>query len=224
MIMSEQIILEICLETAEQAVAAQDAGADRIELCANLAVGGTTPLVDEMRLARRLLHIHLHVMIRPRGGDFCYTDSEFEQMKTAILEAKNAAVDGVVLGILNRDGTVDTLRTSKLIELAKPLQVTFHRAFDETPSPFQALEDIISTGAQRILSSGQADSALLGIELLSKLINTAGNRIIIMPGAGINANNVKEILALSKAREIHMSALQQSTDTDKIMRVKDLIQ
>lgn len=222
--MSEQIILEICLETAEQAVAAQDAGADRIELCANLAVGGTTPLVDEMRLARRLLHIHLHVMIRPRGGDFCYTDSEFEQMKTAILEAKNAAVDGVVLGILNRDGTVDTLRTSKLIELAKPLQVTFHRAFDETPSPFQALEDIISTGAQRILSSGQADSALLGIELLSKLINTAGNRIIIMPGAGINANNVKEILALSKAREIHMSALQQSTDTDKIMRVKDLIQ
>ncbi len=199
-------VLEICLDSVESAVIAEKAGADRVELCADLTAGGTTPSIGAIALAKKRLTIPVHVIIRPRGGDFCYSATEFEVMRSDVLSAKSAGADGVVLGILNPDGTVDIARTRILVELARPLSVTFHRAFDMTNDPFQALQDVILTGADRILSSGQAETAFEGLPLLVRLVEQASERIIIMPGAGINAANAKSILKAAPFKEMHMSA------------------
>ena len=199
-------ILEICLDSAESALIAQQAGADRIELCAALSEGGTTPSIGTIVATRQFIKIPLHVIIRPRGGDFCYSDPEFEIMKADIMAAKQFKAEGVVLGILNPDGTVDVERTKQLIELARPLSVTFHRAFDLTIDPMQALEDIITTGADRILTSGQSPTAVEGAVLIAKLIERAGNRIIIMPGAGLKETNLVAFIQRTGAKEVHMTA------------------
>ena len=197
--------LEVSAYSVQWAVDAQKAGADRVELCANLYEGGTTPSYAAIELARKYLDIELYVIIRPRGGDFLYSDIEFETMKRDIIAAKKLGVDGLVLGILNIDGSIDKKCTKELVELSAPLPVTFHRAFDVAKNPFQALEDIIETGCERILTSGQKATAFEGLNLIADLVQKANKRISIMPGSGINESNIQEIQAKSKAFEFHLS-------------------
>jgi copper homeostasis protein len=199
------MLLEITASSVTSALLAQEGGADRIELCDNFHEGGTTPGPGSIAKARERLHINLFVMIRPRGGDFHYSALELEIMKKDILSARNLGADGVVFGLLNSDGTVDRTHTAELVALSRPLQVTFHRAFDLTPDPFSALEEVIEAGADRILTSGQAPIALEGAEIIASLVKQAGERIIIMPGAGINEINIHELYRLTRAREFHAS-------------------
>jgi len=199
------MLLEICAGSLHSALAAQAGGAHRIELCDNLDQGGTTPSPGIIIKAVRLLEIPVFVLIRPRPGDFLYTYEEFEAMKDDILFCKAHGAKGVVLGILNHDGTVDTRRTGKLVHLARPMQVTFHRAFDLTSDPYGALEDVISLGADRILTSGQAGTAIEGAPLINELVMRAKNRIIIMPGSGINADNVAGLVRKTGVGEVHAS-------------------
>jgi copper homeostasis protein len=203
-------ILEVCVESVDGAVAAQEGEADRVELCANLLEGGTTPSSGTILEARRRLQIGLQIMIRPRGGDFCYSSTEFEVMKRDIEMARKAGADGIVIGILNPDGSVDQARTRELTDLARPLGVTFHRAFDMSRDPHEALETLITIGVDRILTSGQESSALEGLDLISDLVREAGERIIIMPGGGITERNLSRIAVTSRAKELHVAALVES--------------
>lgn len=198
--------------TIEGCIVAQDAGADRIELCDNPGDGGTTPSYGLIKAARKKLSIELFPIIRPRGGDFFYSDDEFEIMKADVMLCKKNGCDGVVIGILNADGTVDTNRCSQLVELAYPLGVTFHRAFDRTVDAFKAMEDIIDIGCERILTSGQKPSVADGMALVRSLIEAAGERIIIMPGSGVRADNIVEIARVTKATEFH-SSVRMTTDS-----------
>lgn len=203
--------LEICLDSVESAIIAQNAGADRVELCANLLDGGTTPSYGMIKLVREAIDIELSVMIRPRGGDFCYSDSEFHIMKEDINIAKKLGANCVVLGIILPNGDVDMHRTSELVALARPMQVTFHRAFDVTRDPLQALEDVIVTGADRLLTSGQEPKAYAGKELIKALVLQAKGRISIMAGAGVNSQNRDELLQYCGVNELHLTAKAQVT-------------
>ncbi|MBC8446728.1 MAG: copper homeostasis protein CutC [Chloroflexi bacterium] len=204
--MSNRIIFEACIDSVEAAIAAQEGGADRVELCANLLEGGTTPSAGTIQLARKSIDMGLNVMIRPRGGDFCYSGVEFEVMKLNVELVKKLGADGVVFGILNEDGSVDRERTGELAELARPLRVTFHRAFDMSRHPHEAMEDLIKLGIDRILTSGQELSALEGLDLIADLVQEAGDRIIIMPGGGITERNIGKIAEQSGAKEVHAAA------------------
>jgi len=175
-----------------------------VELCANLNEGGTTPSAGSIELARKKISIGLHVMIRPRPGDFCYSDLEFEVMRRDIQVAKDLRADGVVLGILNRDGTVDVARMKELVHLARPMDVTFHRAFDESADPLAALEQIIGLGIDRILTSGGKRSAFDGIARIRDLVNKSSGRITIMAGSGITIQNVKAIISETRVKDIHV--------------------
>jgi len=199
------MVLEVCIDSVEGAVAAQQGGAQRVELCADLLEGGITPSAGTIQLARQRIDIDLNVIIRPRGGDFCYTPLEFEVMKLDIQAAKAAGADGVVIGILNPDGTVDRERTGELVALARPMSVTFHRAFDMARDPYAALETLIELGVDRVLTTGQESSALEGLALISDLVRVAGERIIIMPG-GPSERNFRKIVETSGAREVHFLA------------------
>ena len=198
--------LEICVDSVESAITAQETGADRVELCDNLPEGGTTPGFGTIASARSNLTIGLHVIIRPRGGDFLYTDLEYDIMRRDIECCGELGADGIVLGILRSDGEIDIERTARLIELAQPMSATFHRAFDMCPDPLKGLEDVIASGADRLLTSGQKDKAQDGTELINQLIKKAGNRIIIMPGSGINHLNISRIARSSGANEFHTTA------------------
>ena len=198
--------LEVIGFTIDSCLKAQLAGASRIELCDNPGEGGTTPSYGFIKAARAHLSIDLHPIIRPRGGNFLYTDAEFEIMKTDISICKELGCDAVVLGILNSDGTVDKKRCSELIQLAYPMGVTFHRAFDRVVNAVQALEDIIEIGCERILTSGLVPHALDGTSSIAALIKQAGGRIIIMPGSGIRSDNILQIATETGATEFHTSA------------------
>jgi copper homeostasis protein len=200
---ADRIQIEVCVDSVESAIAAGQGGADRIELCDNLLEGGTTPSAGTIELARNHLKLGLQVIIRPRGGDFCYSDIEFEVMKRDIELAKEVGADGVVIGILRPDGMVDMERTGSLIELARPLNVTFHRAFDMTRDPYQALEDLIALGADRVLTSGQAFSVLEGLDLIAELVKKAGDRVIIMPGGGAE-RNITKVVEYCGVKEVHV--------------------
>ena len=197
---------EIVVYNIESALKAQEGGADRIELCDNPSEGGTTPSYGTIEAVRQNVNLDVYVMIRPRGGDFHYSNYEFHCMKRDISQCQKISVDGVVFGILNADGTLDKKRCKELIVKARPLKVTCHRAFDMTRDPFEALEDCIEAGFDRILTAGQQAQALKGSDLIGELIKKANGRIAIMPGSGVNENTVQEILAKSKATEIHFSA------------------
>lgn len=203
---SRALTLEICTDSVEGAIAAQTGGALRIELCDNLLEGGTTPSAGMIALTRQQITIDLNVIIRPRGGDFCYTDLEFAVMKYDVRQAKQLGANGVVIGLLNPDGTIDKARTAELMALARPLSVTFHRAFDMALEPQQALEELIDLGVDRVLTSGQESSAWEGIDLIAALVQQAGARIVIMPGGGVNERNLHKIVAQSGVKEIHLSA------------------
>lgn len=195
--------IEVCLESVESVKRSKNAGADRVELCSDLFQGGLTPSLGTVRRAKKV-GIPLSCMIRPRGGDFCYTDEEFEVMKEDLLAFKQEGVYSVVFGILNADGSVDKKRCRELLELARPMRVTFHRAFDMSRNLSEALEDIISLGFDRILTSGGEASVMEGLLMLEKLIRQAGDRIIIMPGAGIKSRNFEYISSHLDAKEYHV--------------------
>lgn len=196
-------LLEITVQSQQAAIAAERAGANRIELCANLNEGGTSPSLELMQQVRAAVKIPIHVMIRPRAGDFFYTDSELAEMKSQIAAARSANVEGVVFGILHKNRIVDVERTRELIQLAQPLKVTFHRAFDEAERLEQALEDVIASGPHRILTSGGAATASAGIAMLARLIAAAGSRVIVMPCAGIRADNIEALYGATRAAEFH---------------------
>ncbi|MFC2102734.1 copper homeostasis protein CutC [Bacteroidota bacterium] len=198
------MVLEACVNSAISAIEAQKGGADRVELCENMADGGCTPSAGSIILAKRHLTIPVFVMIRPRGADFLYSGEEFELMRQDILMSKNLAADGVVFGILMPDGRIDKERMNELTELARPMKVTCHRAFDMTRDAFEALDVLIELGIERVLTSGQADSALEGASLIRKLIEYANGRIIIMPGHGIKEHNLHQVTKETGATEYHM--------------------
>ena len=198
--------LEVIGFTIESCLIAQAAGAHRIELCDNPSEGGTTPSYGFIKTARENLSIELYPIIRPRGGDFLYSEIEFEVMKADIQICKNLGCDGVVIGMLNSDGTVDKQRCKQLVDIAQPMGVSFHRAFDRTKDPFKALEDIISIGCERILTSGQKSVATDGAALLNELVKQAHGRIIIMPGSGVRSDNVENLVKKTNATEFHTSA------------------
>jgi len=198
-------LLEVCVDSVCNALTAQSAGAHRIEFCANLPEGGTTPSPAQIEIARSRLHIKLYVIIRPRGGDFFYNDTEYEIMKSDIHFCGKTGCDGVVIGMLNTDGSIDKVRNGELIKIAHQYKmgVTFHRAFDRCADLSDALETIIELGCERILTSGGYDTAIEGAEVIRKLIEQAGDRIIIMPGAGVTPENASGLIQTTGVKELH---------------------
>ena len=201
---SRDIQIEICLDSVESVIAAQDGGADRVEFCSDLFEGGLTPTVGAFRIARRHAGIPLSVMIRPRGGDFCYSDLEFEVMLEDARIFKEEGADMLVFGMLTPEGDIDTERSSQLMEIAGDIPVTFHRAFDMVRDPYRSLEELVSLHVARILTSGLEPSVPEGLPMLKELVNLAGDRIIIMPGAGINERNFPLVHQTVGAREYHV--------------------
>lgn len=206
--MMRDVTFEVCVDSAEAALAAERGGAGRVELCSDLLEGGLTPSHGTLVVARRELRAGLMAMVRPRGGDFCYSATEFAVMREDVLAAKALGADGVVFGLLLPDGTVDAERTRELIELARPLPVTFHRAFDMTRDPFEALDTLIGLGVDRLLTSGQEPSVVEGLALIAELARRAAGRIIVMPGGGITARNVARVVAEAGVREVHFASLE----------------
>jgi copper homeostasis protein len=206
------MLLEICVENFDSALTAENCGADRIELCADLFLGGLTPGFDLLKSVKEKIKIPVHVMIRPRAGDFFYSDSEFDQMKKEIGMAKQFKADGVVFGLLTADKKIDVSRTKKLVEFSKPLKVTFHRAFDETAEPYETLENIIDCGVDILLTSGQKEKAIDGAELIRELNVRAKGKIEIMAGSGITDKNILEIAEKAGVKSFHGSAKRIGSD------------
>lgn len=207
----DEFKFEICANSVESCLAAQEGGADRVELCAGIPEGGTTPSYGEIKLARKLLtKTKLHVIIRPRGGDFLYTPLELERMEEDIRICRELGVDGVVFGCLTEEGEIDREANRRLVELARPMSVTFHRAFDRTADPMKALEDIISLGCNRILTSGQQPKAIDGINLLAQLEKKLKEYplppIQLLAGSGVNEENIRQIFDATGIHEYHFSA------------------
>jgi len=198
--------LEICCYSVESAIKAERATANRIELCDNYSEGGTTPSYAAIKLALEKIAIPINVIIRPRGGDFVYSDLEFESIKQDVLMCKKMGTNGVVVGFLNTDGSIDIEKTKQIIELAKPMEITFHRAFDMCNNHKLALEQLIEIGVDRVLTSGGMNKAEQGADLLAELVELADNRIVIMPGSGVNERNMAELITKTKATEFHSSA------------------
>lgn len=199
------MLLEICADSVESAVSAERGGAQRIELCSNLAEGGITPSAGLIAQVRRRIAIGMFVMIRPRGGDFCYSDEEFEVMREDIRYARGAGADGLIFGILDEEGQVDVTRTGQLVELAGGLPVTFHRAIDMTPAPHLSLARVIETGATRVLTSGGAPKVTQGLPETARMVQMAGNRITVMAGGGITAETIAAVAESTGATEFHAS-------------------
>ena len=202
----DRLRFEICVDSIAGVVAAREAGAHRVELCASLIEGGITPSIGMIRRARNVDGIGLHVIIRPRGGDFLYSAEEVEVMEADIDAAKAAGADGVVFGMLKPDGTVDAALTERLVARSRPLSVTFHRAFDMTPDPFEALATLIELGIERVLTTGQEASSLEGADTIAALVEAAGDRIIVMAG-GMTPRTAGRIVAMTGVREVHFAAL-----------------
>jgi copper homeostasis protein len=190
----KSIKIEVCAFSLESCLAAEKGGANRIELCGSMYEGGTTPSAGLIQIAKQRVNIEIHAMIRPRGGDFCYSDDEIAVMQADIRIAKELGCEGIVLGILHPNGEVNIAQTKALVTLAKPMQVTFHRAVDMTPDYLEALENIIETGCNRILTSGQKNTATEGIEAIESLVKQANGRIEIMAGSGVNADNARTLI------------------------------
>lgn len=210
------MIIEIVAYSLESCLAAQKGGADRIELCGSPFEGGTTPSAGLIQSVKQSVGIPVHVMIRPRGGDFCYTPTEIQVMKSDIIFTKQSGADGLVLGVLNPDGTVNENLLQELVSLAQPLPVTFHRAFDMTPEPFKALETLILCKINCILTSGQQNKAFDGKDLIEDLVNQAQKRVEIMAGSGLNIGNVQQLVT-TRIDAIHLSG-RATRDSEMIFR------
>ncbi len=198
------ILVEVCVDSVASALAAERGGAARVELCSSLIEGGVTPSAGLIEMTRTAVSMPLHVMIRPRGGDFCYEAEEFEIMKSDISAAKRMGANGVVFGILDLNGNVDVARTLQLADLARPLAVTFHRAFDMTADLFRALDDVCAAGIDRILTSGGEPTSLLGQETIARLVGKAEDRIVVMPGSGIRPENARSLVERTGVKEVHV--------------------
>jgi copper homeostasis protein len=218
----EKCKLEIACFNLESAIIAQENGADRVELCANMKEGGTTPHFEITKAVREVLSIDLNIMIRPRGGNFVYSDGEFEQMKTEIEQFKKLNVDGFVFGILKEDGSVNKEQNKELVVLAHPLPCTFHRAFDVVKVINQSLESVIECGFKTILTSGQEKNVVKGIDVLAVLVGKANNRIAIMPGGGLRSFNIALLKQKTNASFYHSSAITDSSETANGDEVKAL--
>ncbi len=219
------MLIEVCANSIGSAMNAFAGGAQRVELCQDLENGGTTPSAATIQIAVERLKpngMDVFVLIRPRSGDFNYSELEFEVIQRDVLFCKENKADGVVIGLLTPDGKIDLEKTAKLVELAHPMQVTFHRAFDFANDPFEAMEQITGLGIQRILSSGRKSTALEGGDLIRQLIEKANDRIIIMPGSGINSGNIRQIAAITKANEFHFSAKKRVQGSASSINVKNL--
>lgn len=203
--MSDPVVLEVCADSVGSALAADRGGAHRIELCSNLLEGGVTPSAGLISTVRGKVSVALYVMIRPRGGDFCYTADEFETMQQDVVTAKQLGADGIVFGILKEDGNVDTRRTRQLVEIAGPLKSTFHRAFDMSRDPGKSLQDVIDAGVDRVLTSGGEQKVEDGMPAIVRLVRAAKQRIRIMAGGGITESNAHRVIAETGVREIHAS-------------------
>lgn len=210
--MYSNIKLELCVDSIASALAAQEGGADRIELCDFLAAGGTTPSAGMVETVRKSLKIDVHVLIRPRRGDFLYSDKEFEVMKRDIQMCRNIGIDGVVIGMLTKDASIELERVAELIDIAGPLQITFHRAFDLTADPIEAFEELLTLPVHRLLTSGQQASAQDGIPLIQSLNKLSAGKIKILPGSGIDESNAREIITKTGVTEIHTS-LRSTVDS-----------
>ena len=202
--MPADILIEACVDSVASGVAAERGGAHRLELCDNLVEGGTTPSAGAIAECRKRISIPLYVMIRPRGGDFLYSDVEFEVMRRDILHATQLGADGVVLGLLQPNGTADAVRTAALARAARPLDVTFHRAIDVTRDPEEALDALIAVGVDRVLTSGQASTALQGAAVIARLVRHAAGRIVILAGGGIDEKNALAVVKRTGVQEVHV--------------------
>ena len=208
----ERVLLEICCGSLDDAIEAEKGGADRVELCSSLFHGGLTPSFGTLVEAKRRLTIPVMFMARPRGGGFCYTEPEFAAMERDTEMAVAQGADGVVFGILTPDGEIDVPRSRRLRDLAGKASATFHRAFDVTPDPFRALDQLVDLGVARILTSGQRDTVAEGIDLIARLVDYARDRIIIMPGGGIKPHTFSQTIETTRCREIHVAALKTQRD------------
>ena len=225
--MSQNKKIEIACFNLQSALIAQKAGADRVELCADMTFGGTTPLIETIQQAREHLTIDINVMIRSRGGNFVYSDSEFEQMKSEIETIKKLGVNGFVFGILKEDNTINIQQNKALVELAKPLPCTFHRAFDQVSNYEKALEEVISCGFSTILTSGTFPNVMEGKEVLKQLVIQANNRIEIMPGGGLRSTNISELDEMVNANWYHSSTITDGSETanqEEIIKLKKKLQ
>ena len=222
--MDQRVLLEVCANSVTSALAAQEGGAARVELCENLYEGGTTPSYGQIALARNLLHINIYVLIRPRGSDTLYTDLEFDVMIADVRHCIEAGCDGIVIGILKPDGTIDKERCATLVNMAKQhgLGATFHRAFDLSADLNQSLEDVIEIGCDRILTSGGRTTAMEGAGVIMRLIKQAAGRITIMPGCGISETNAADLVRYTGATEIHASA-RRRFDSPMVFRNNHIV-
>lgn len=215
------IIIEIAVDTLEDALTAERGGAQRIELCSDLLSDGLSPSTELLKQVRSSITIPIFVMVRSRAGDFYYSDAEFLQMKSEIQIFKSLGADGIVVGILNDNRTVNADRTAELIQCAQPLEVTFHRAFDVAADPFDAIDVIMKTGARRLLTSGQQPRAVDGLPLIAKLKERTNGRITIMPGAGIDHTNIRQIISSVSAEEIHIGKGVKTVNSKGFYRVSE---
>ncbi len=214
-------LLEVCANSVASAIAAEKGGAKRVELCAGISEGGTTPSIGEIKAARKHLNIDIHVIIRPRGGDFLYSSLELDIMKQDILACKQFGIDGVVFGLLHPDGSIDKVLNKELVELAYPMKTTFHRAFDMCKDPYKSLEDIIELGFDILLTSGMKNKAIDGVDIIKELILKANNRIVIMPGSGIDEAKIKDIAQKTGATNFHVS-VRKKVDGSMEFRKHDI--
>lgn len=221
--MSKSFLFELCADSLDAARAAQAGGADRMELCEQLSISGVTPSMELLRAVLRDVEIPVHVLIRPRGGDFVYTDAEYAAMRRQIQQVKDAGAAGVAVGVLLRDGRVDVERTRALFELARPMKVTFHRAFDETGDLDAALEDVIRSGADFLLTSGGAPNVLEGAERIGRLQDRAGDRLEVMAGGGLKLKNLPEVVRKSGVSCLHGSLSRGSGATAMAEDVREAI-
>jgi copper homeostasis protein len=215
--MRQKITVEICVGDLESVLAAEQGGADRVELCDNLSVGGTTPSAGTIAEACRRLTIPVHVLIRPRGGDFVYSSAELAAMRFDIEMARTLGAAGVVFGVLRPDATIDRDQTAALVELSLPMSVTFHKAFDQTPEPEAALEALVDLGVDRVLTSGARPTAIEGIDMLNRLVNQARGRIGILAGGRLSAENLERIIAATGVREVHLGSAANQTMAGSMM-------
>lgn len=211
--------LEIACFGLEAVALAQENGADRIELCLDMSVGGISPSSTLVAAAREITTAELYLMVRPRGGSFVYNEEEFNEMKKSVVDFKNQNADGFVFGILNEDGTVNEKQNAELVQLANPLPCTFHRAFDAVPDPNQALGQIIKIGFSSILTSGGAANAVAGIDALENLMRVANNRIAIIPGGGVRSSNINTLLEHLGTNIFHSSAVLDDTDVPNVEEI-----
>ncbi len=221
-----QKLLEIACFNIESAITAQAAGANRIELCENYKEGGITPDENLILEARKQIHIPLHVIIRPRGGNFIYSTSEIQEMNKSILFCKQNRIDGVVFGILNKESKIDNTSCAEMIALAKPMHITFHRAIDECRDIKKEIQNLIDLGCNSVLSSGGRSSALEGVSLLKELRSDFGSKINIIPGGGIRSGNILQIIEIAKCNVFHSAALVKDSDivsTDEIKALKNIL-